>query len=147
MSLHIIAEIELKYTPNKFSTAQIQTASDCIPIFRNIWNKDGIEYYEEFKIMYLNRANEILGIYHHSKGGINAVFFDIRMIFQAALKANASSIIVVHNHPTGNLKPSELDIAMAKKVKEAGKILDISLLDSIILTKESFCSMLQEGYF
>jgi len=147
MSSHIIAEIELKYTPNKYSTVQILNAVDCVPIFRDVWNKDGLEYYEEFKIMYLNRANEILGIYHHSKGGLNAVFFDVRMIFQAALKANASSIIVAHNHPTGNLKPSTEDISMTKKIKEAGNILNITLLDSIILTKDNFCSMISEGYF
>jgi len=147
MSSHIIAEIELKYTPNKYSTVQILNAVDCVPIFRDVWNKDGLEYYEEFKIMYLNRANEILGIYHHSKGGLNAVFFDVRMIFQAALKANASSIIVVHNHPTGNLKPSNEDIAMAKKIKDAGNLLSITLLDSIILSKDGFVSMISDGYF
>ncbi len=147
MSTHIIAEIELKYKPNKYSTVVVKTAIDCVPIFRDVWNKDGLEYYEEFKIMYLNRANEVLGIYHHATGGMNAVFYDIRMIFQAALKANASSIIVVHNHPTGNLKPSELDIKMTQKVKKAGDILDITLLDSIILGKDSFCSMASDGYF
>lgn len=145
MLTHIISEIELKYTPNKYGTAQINNLFDCVPIFRDFWNKDSIEYYEECKVMYLNRSSEILGIYHHSKGGAHAVCYDVRLIFQAALKANACSIIVVHNHPSGNLTPSPADIIMTKKLLDAGKLLDIQLLDSIILTKNSFASLITDG--
>jgi DNA repair protein RadC len=68
------------------------------------------------------------------------------MIFQAALKANAHSIIVAHNHPSGGLKPSQVDIDLSKKIKEAGHFLDISLLDHLILTADNFLSFAENHY-
>jgi DNA repair protein RadC len=146
MNIHAISEIELTYHPSKYSTEKLISISKSQAVFRDFWNADAIEYYEEFKVMYLNRANQILGIYHHAKGGGIGVYYDIRMIFQAALKANAQSIIIAHNHPSGNLEPSPEDRIMTKKIKEAGVILDINLLDSIILTRDSYTSFLEKGY-
>jgi DNA repair protein RadC len=146
MNAHKISEIELIYRPSKYSTEKLITVIQSEAIFRRFWNTDAIEYYEEFKVMYLNRANQILGIYHHARGGGVGVYFDIRMIFQGALKANANAIIIAHNHPSGNLDPSPEDREMTRRIKEAGVLLEIRLLDSLILTSNSYTSFVENGY-
>lgn len=84
----------------------------------------------------MNRSNAVLGILSVSKGGISGTVTDIRIIFQAAIKANASGIIVCHNHPSGNMNPSESDTKITHKIKEAGAIMDIQLLDHLIITMD-----------
>lgn len=109
------------------------------------WNSDTIEFFEQFKILLLNQSNKVLGIYEVSSGGISGTVVDLRMIFAAALKANAVSLIMVHNHPSGQTRPSEADKQITRKVKEAGSILDIKLLDHLIITPESYYSFADEG--
>ena len=91
----------------------------------------------------LNRQNQILGNYLLSKGGMNGTVIDLRVIYQVALKANAN--LMAHNHPSGNLQPSEADRRITNQVKEAGLVLEIPLLDHIILTVESYLSFADEG--
>jgi len=98
-------------------------------------------------MLLLNRANKVLGITTISEGGLSGTVTDIRLIFQYAIKGNASGIIVAHNHPSGNQNPSESDLKITQKIKEAGNLLDIQLLDHIILTPESeiYRSLADEG--
>ena len=84
----------------------------------------------------MNRSNSVLGILEISKGGISGTVTDTRIIFAAAIKGNASGIICAHNHPSGNLNPSESDSKITQKIKEAGNLMDIQLLDHIILTMD-----------
>jgi DNA repair protein RadC len=94
----------------------------------------------------LNRSNAVLGILSVSKGGISGTVTDVRLIFQGALKTNASGIIVAHNHPSGNALPSDSDKKITQKIKEAGNLLDIQLLDHIIiLPVEGYYSFADEG--
>ena len=94
----------------------------------------------------MNRSNAVLGILSVSKGGISGTVTDIRLIFQGALKTNASGIIVCHNHPSGNAFPSESDRKITQKIKEAGNLLDIQLLDHIIiLPVEGYYSFADDG--
>ena len=95
--------------------------------------------------VFLNRANHVLGYLLVSKGGISGTVVDVRIIMQAALRSNSSSIILCHNHPSGNTQPSREDIKVTEKVKDAAKLLDISLLDHLILTSEKYLSMADEG--
>ena len=95
-----------------------------------------IEHIEEFKLMLMNRSNAILGIMDVSKGGISGTVTDVRILLQATITANASGIIVCHNHPSGNLNPSESDTKLTQKIKEAGNLMDIQLLDHLILTMD-----------
>jgi len=81
----------------------------------------------------MNRSNSVLGIMPVSKGGLSGTVTDVRLIFQGAIKANASGIIVCHNHPSGNLNPSDSDTKITQKIKEAGNLMDIQLLDHLIL--------------
>jgi DNA repair protein RadC len=110
------------------------------------WDLDSIEHIEEFKLMLMTRSNKVLGIASISKGGISGTVTDVRIILQLAIKANASGIIVCHNHPSGNLQPSESDLTITRKIKESGNVMDIQLLDHLIAIPEgTYCSMADEG--
>ena len=96
--------------------------------------------------MYLNNANEIIGIHKLSKGGITATIIDIRILLATALKCLATGIIVSHNHPSGNLLPSKLDKELTDKLKAGCKLLEITLLDHIILAPDNaYYSFIDEG--
>jgi DNA repair protein RadC len=101
--------------------------------------------HEEFWVLYLNRANQRIAMTAISKGGVNGTVVDPKIIFREALEQKASSIILFHNHPSGNTNPSEADIQLTKKVKEAGKNLEISVLDHLIIAGATFYSFADEG--
>jgi DNA repair protein RadC len=107
--------------------------------------KDKVEFIEQFKIMLLNRANKVLGIVEITSGTSTATIVDPKLIFAAALKANACSIIAAHNHPSGNRIPSQADIHLTKKLIDGGKLLEIQILDHIIVTTEGYYSFADEG--
>ena len=142
-----VSEIELVYR-SKVKASQrpsVMSSSDAYRIFMDSWNTDRIEMAEEFKALLLNRANKALGVVLISSGGVSGTVVDMRLIFSSAIKANASSIIVCHNHPSGNLKPSDLDSKLTEKIKKAGKIIEIEILDHLIVTKEGFYSFADQG--
>jgi DNA repair protein RadC len=140
-----VAEIGIYYKSSPDEKPKVKTSNDAFKLLLETWNENTIELQEEFKVILLNNSNEVLGIFPMSKGGISACVVDIRLIFACALKANATNIIVAHNHPSGKLIPSSNDIDITQKIKSAGKILDISLLDHIILTPNGYYSFMEEG--
>ncbi len=95
--------------------------------------------------MLLNRAHKVQGIFEVSTGGVSGTVADPKIIFAAAIKANSSGIIVAHNHPSGNLRASQADIDLTRKLKDGGRILEIQLLDHIIVTTEGYFSFADEG--
>lgn len=95
-------------------------------------------------VLYLNRANKVIGSYELSKGGITATIADIRIILSVALKTLATGLILAHNHPSGNLKPSEADVCLTNKIKEAAKLMDIQVLDHLILVEGGYFSFSDE---
>jgi DNA repair protein RadC len=95
--------------------------------------------------MLLNRSNRVLGISCISKGGISGTVVDLKIILQTALKANASGLIVSHNHPSGNLTASREDVKVTEKLKSACQLLDLSLLDHLIISEEGYFSFADEG--
>ena len=133
-----ISEVQLIYKSRIKASdrKKISCSRDAHKIFLDGWNSEIIEFVEQFKILLMNRSNSVLGIMEVSKGGISGTVTDVRLIFQAAIKANASGIICAHNHPSGNLNPSESDTRLTQKLKEAGKLMDIQLLDHLILATE-----------
>jgi DNA repair protein RadC len=141
------AEVELIYkTKIKASERPCITSSkDSYDLLKQMWDSNKIEYVEQFKILLLNRGNRVLGIYDVATGGITSTVADVRVIFAAALKANACAIIMAHNHPSGSLKPSRADEALTEKMRQAGLILDIRLLDHLIVTSEGYFSFADEG--
>lgn len=96
--------------------------------------------------MLLNRANKVPGIAQISQGGISGTVTDVRIILQYTLKANATGIILCHNHTSGNVHPSEADIMITSKLKEAAMIHDVTLLDHLILTNDGYYSLADSGY-
>ncbi len=103
--------------------------------------------HEEFWLLMLNRANSVIKKELISRGGVAGTVVDIKIIFKTAVDNHASSIIICHNHPSGNLKPSEADLKVTKNIKEAGKIMEIALLDHLIITENGFYSFVDEGVF
>jgi len=134
---NIISEIKIKYNPVKLDNGNVKITSsdDAFKIVLKHWNLDIIELQEEFKVLLLNNSNEVLGIYEMSKGSMTGTLVDIKLLFAVVLKSCATSIITCHNHPSGKLKPSESDITIFKKIREASKLLDIQYLDNLIITK------------
>ena len=145
--LNQIAEVELMYKSKvkPSERPKVGHSKDAYIIFKNSWDENRIELQEQFKVMLLNRANKVLGIYEVSTGGMTGTFADPKLIFVAALKAGACNIVLVHNHPSGNLKPSKQDEQLTFKIKEGGKLLDIVLLDHLIISNEGYFSMQDEG--
>jgi len=133
-----VSEVQLIYK-NRVKASdrkKITCSNDAYLTFIDNWNPEIIEFVEEFKILLMNRSNSVLGILEISKGGISGTVTDVRVIFQAAIKGNASGIICAHNHPSGNLNPSESDTRLTQKLKEAGNLMDIQVLDHLILSTD-----------
>jgi DNA repair protein RadC len=142
-----VAEVELVYkTEVKASERpQIKTSHDCFNILKEIWDDNKIDMLEQFKVLLLNRANKVIGVYQASSGGITGTIADSRLILAAAIKALAVSIVLSHNHPSGNLKPSAADEELTYKIKSACKYHDIKVLDHIIVSSEGYYSFADEG--
>ncbi len=141
-----VAEVQLSYkTKVKPSERQKVTSSGSAKdIFMPFFDED-IEYIEKFCVMFLNRNNKVLGIQLLSIGGTSGTYVDPKIILQGAILSNSSAIILCHNHPSGNTRPSEADITITKKIKQGAEFFDISVLDHIILTTEGHLSMADEG--
>lgn len=145
MKFNIVNEIKLSYSRMGNCERSISTSSDAVEIFRAHFDAEEMDYRESFFALYLNQANKVLGIKKISECGISSTLVDVRIVMQAALLCNATALIVAHNHPSGNLKPSSADIQMTSQIREAGKILNIALLDHVILTSDSYFSFADEG--
>jgi DNA repair protein RadC len=142
-----VAEIQLSYKSNVKASQRpkISNSKDAYEVFLSSWDYSKIEFVEQFKVMLTNRANKVLEIFELSSGGVSGTVADPKLIFAAAIKANACGILLAHNHPSGSTQPSQSDIALTKKIKEGGKLLDVQLLDHIIVTAESHYSFADEG--
>lgn len=141
-----VAEIELVYkTKVKASERpKITCSKDAYKVLRQTWDENKIEFVEQFKILLLNRANKVLGVYEVSTGGICGTVADKRLIFAAALKSNCVNLMLCHNHPSSNLKPSRADDELTAKIAEAGRFLDIKVMDHLIICKDGYYSYADE---
>lgn len=140
-----VAEIQVSYTPNLLIDMNIKNSKKSFELMLNEWELETLQMQEEVKILLLNRSNKVLGIYSLAKGGLTGCVVDVRIILSIALKTLATGIILVHNHPSGNLKPSQADLDITKKLKNSCDLLDISLLDHLIITKDNYFSFADEG--
>ncbi len=140
-----IAEIKVSYSNNNKERLKIKDSKTSYDLLLACWNKHTIELQEEFKVLLLNRSNQVLGIYSLSKGGVAGTVVDAKLVFSVALKCNASSFIIAHNHPSGSLIPSKADKVITNKLKKASKYLDLVLLDHLIITKDSCFSFADNG--
>ncbi|HEU4789337.1 MAG TPA: JAB domain-containing protein [Flavobacterium sp.] len=142
-----VSEIELIYKTKVKASERplIKSSRSAYEIVLSTWDPNKIEFIEQFKILLLNNSNRVLGLYELSSGGITGTVVDLRLIFGAALKANATALIMAHNHPSGKLIASEADHSITQKVKAAGKLLDIAVLDHLIVTPENYYSFADDG--
>ena len=142
-----VAEVQLSYK-SKVSAKDrpmVRNSQDTYEILMQIWDQDTLELAESFKVLFLNRANRVMGVYSLSHGGMTGTVADPKLVFIAALKAAACNIILAHNHPSGNLTPSSADISLTEKMVQAGKFLDINVLDHLIVTTDGYLSFADDG--
>lgn len=143
----VVSEIELIYK-TKVKASQrphITSSSAAYKVAMEVWNMNKIDFFEQFKILLLNQSNKVLGVYEVASGGISGTSVDLRLLFAAALKANASALIMIHNHPSGKTLPSAADKIITIKTKQAGNILNIDVIDHLIITSESYYSFADRG--
>ncbi|AJH16260.1 RadC family protein [Myroides profundi] len=144
-AIAIIAALEIgqrRRLSERIEEPIITTSSDVFELINPII---GDLEHEEFWVLYLNNSNKVKFKSPLSKGGITGTVVDIRLLFQTALEQKAVGIILTHNHPSGKVKPSDADIQITKKIKEAGRIMDIQLLDHLIVTEYSYYSFADES--
>lgn len=143
-----ISEIKLTYTRKVKANERpiIVCPEDAYKLFRDNWDDMTINLQEEFKILLLDRNNAVMGIVPISKGGVSATIVDAKLIFGAALKARSCSIILGHNHPSGNIKPSLADRELTERLSKAGNYLHIPIVDHIIVADKGFSSFVSMNY-
>lgn len=142
---NMLTELKLSYHPKKIVGPKITSSSDAYRLLLPLYDPGTIELQEMFMILFLNRANQAIGWYKLSVGGITGTVADPRLILGVALKTASCSIVISHNHPSGNLTPSLADKQLTEKIAAACKFMDICLLDHIIVTPTSFLSFADEG--
>jgi len=141
-----VAEVEVSYQPDFKITdrPQINQSTKAYDLLKEHWPSNRIQLLEEFKIILLNTNNRVLGIADISKGGVSGTLIDPKIVFAIALKTNSSKLILSHNHPSGNLNPSNADIAITKKLKEGARLLDIEVCEHIIISNYGYYSFADE---
>jgi DNA repair protein RadC len=144
-AISIIAALEIGRRRGETETKAPDTLT-CSRDIYNVMRRHLMDLnHEEFWIVLVSRASKVIGKELISKGGLNGTVADPRIIYHVAIQHQASSIVLIHNHPSGNLKPSREDIFLTKKMVEAGKLLDINVLDHVIITDNGYFSFGDEG--
>ena len=131
-----LAEVKVSYRQNLNKHVKISNPEDSFSILFHLFDFNTIEFKEEFFLLLLNRANICLGWFKLSSGGTSGTVVDVKIIFMLALLTNASNLVLCHNHPSQNIRPSEADIALTNQIKEAGKLFGISVLDHLIIASD-----------
>ena len=135
---------ELRKNQTDFPKKKIVSSTSSSEFIRQFYSDD-IEIYESFFLLLLNNQNQTLGYAKISQGGITGTVVDVRIVAKYVVDSLATGIILAHNHPSGNLKPSQQDIDITKKIKEAMKLFDVTVLDHIIITVDNFYSFADNG--
>ncbi len=144
-AIAIIAAMDLGRRRRGENAVELKKITSSKMIFEIMQPIIGELPHEEFWIIYVNNSNNIISKSQLSKGGITATLVDVRLIFKNALEIGATGIVLCHNHPSGNLKASEVDIKITKKIKLAAESLDITILDHLIITEHGYFSFTDEG--
>ena len=137
-------EYKLKAVKQEFKRAKITSSKDASRYARQFYHDD-ISIYESAFVLLTNRSNNTVGFAKISQGGIAGTVVDIKLVLKYAIENLASGIIFFHNHPSGNLLPSNEDRMLSVRIKEAAKLMDVTLIDSIILTEDGYYSFADEG--
>ncbi|MBI1289202.1 MAG: DNA repair protein [Flavobacteriales bacterium] len=142
----VVKELEIQYERPPFDAmSKIGNSKDCERLFRSVFNPKTLDLKESFWIALLNRSNRVLGVSLVGVGSVSACTVNLLEIFQLAITTNACAIVLCHNHPSGNVQPSQADIALTRKIKDGCKLFEIVMLDHIILTRETYFSFVDDG--
>lgn len=141
---YTIVNFTLKNTQRPEERTILNSGGKVYDFTRNLFGMD-IETKEQFFLLCLNNAMQVIAVYQVSTGGITSCIVDLRMLFCVSLNCQATQIIIAHNHPSGTLKPSEADNRLTKKIKEAAAFLDIHFIDHLIVTDYGYYSYADEG--
>ena len=129
----LINKVSLIREPSEFKTTQIKSAKTAYEVIKKLYNST-IDLYEEFYMTMLDRGNNIISYAKIGQGGRSSTVVDVAIIAKYALDTLASGVIISHNHPSGNMSASQSDIELTKKIKQALKLFEITLLDHIIIS-------------
>lgn len=135
-----VGELTVNYKRTQLPTSQIKTSLCAVDFMRKYFDEI-MDDHEEVKVLHLNRSNHVVNVQHLTSGSDCGSLVPIKDILRSAILIKVSSIILFHNHPSGNLNPSEADKQISIKLKEACKLIELSLLDSVILTREGYYSL------
>lgn len=141
---NFVSEISVSYSPTYNKKIKVKGVESAEETFRKMWDTQLMNIQEQFCVLFLNNCNEVVGFRCLSSGTLTSCTVDLKILFGLACKSLSRAIIIAHNHPSGNLKPSQSDINLTKKIKNAAQLLDIKLLDHIILTNNGFFSFVEE---
>lgn len=144
-AISVIASFELGKRAVNVSPKRTEKIQSSMNAYRLFEGDISDLSHEEFWVAYLNRNNQVIEKFQLSMGGITGTVADVRLIYKKGVENGACSIIVAHNHPSGNLKPSQADIKLTNKIKKGGELLDINLIDHLIITEASYLSFADEG--
>ena len=144
-AINILAALELGRRRTGMQPPEKTPVKSSETVYKLFYPLMGDLEHEEFWLLMLNRANRVLGRYKVSQGGLSGTVIDTRIILKKALDNLASSIIVCHNHPSGNKQPSDADLKITEKLKKAAEMLEIKLLDHVIIADKSYFSFADEG--
>lgn len=145
MIQQFVKEYTLKSKPTQRETKEIKDSQTAVEELRAVYNPDTLGLYETAYVLYLNSSNRLKGFMKLSDGGMTHVIVDPRLVMMGALGSLATAVILCHNHPSGNPRPSEDDRQLTKKLIAACKLMDISFLDHIIIGADRFYSFRDHG--
>lgn len=140
-----VAEVTLQYKPLREKQGKVISSQEAYNILLPTFREGTIEYREYAKVLYLNQQCELVAYNTVSEGGISETPVDVRMIMQGALLTNATQVILAHNHPSGNLKPSIQDDQLTERLRKACEIMRINLVDHLIMTSNGYYSYKDMG--
>ena len=140
-----VAEIEISYKPIITDHTIIKSSSQAYELINSLWNKETINLQEQFAALFFNQSKKMIGWKVISTGNMTTCIVDIKLLVSLALHCMATHVVIVHNHPSGNLKPSESDESITKKIKDALKLIDVQLQDHFIITENGYFSFNDEG--
>lgn len=146
-AITIIAALELGRRRKAEDAPELKKITSSKAVFEIMQPEIGELPHEEFWVLFLNNSNSVISKSQLSKGGITGTSVDIRLIFKLALENSATGLILCHNHPSGNLKPSDADKKITRKICDAGDNLDVKVLDHLIITESKYYSFVDEGIF
>lgn len=141
-----VAELKIHYNPKKRTGVFVSCSADAYKILREMWDNTLLNFQEQFCALFLNQSNEVIGFRVINTGKVAQTTVDINFVFSCAMLCRATTVIVAHNHPSGNLKPGDSDRLITHQLKMGLSYLDIGLLDHLIITERGYFSFKEQGY-